>query len=335
MPIPGVEHSSMVDGSPAGSPAHDEFMASMFDGESDAEISPVTSPDEKTEDQPEDEEIEQEADKAKEKEEAETEEEEELDPLVKAELDKLKKLTAELEERIKGQDKYFTEQSEKLKKLREEAGVEDINKADKAARKDMKALGFNADGEYIARDYTRKHGERSAVLSDEILDHIADKGYIPKQLLPTVKGMRPILNALLNDIREELLTTVRSEVDGIHKEYKPIKEERATEKLQGQRVQLWSAYIGNFREKYKPTPEQEDVLREEIPRLWEMVDNSEPVEVEKALRRIIHDPEVLKKSAAKPKKAKPREEPAKVTQKAEPGKVDTSKHESILSSMYD
>lgn len=229
--------------------------------------------------------------------------EEELPPAIKQQLEILKQKEAELDQQKAGMEKYFTEQSERFKKLREEAGVEEIHKDDKSARKDTARLGFDAIGEYVYRDLTKP-------LTDEVLTRAVQQKIIPANMLEPIKAMKPVLNTLLNDLRKEVLTSLRDEVESVHGEYKPIKERIAENDLQTERHGKWTFTLGKFFDEYKPTDEQKAAMREEMgkPEFWAIVDKKDHPDVVKELRRIINDPEVIKKSAVKPVKTTAKKE---------------------------
>ena len=225
----------------------------------------------------------------------------------------VQKRLAALDKKMAGMDKWFTEQTERNKRLREEAGLDKLDKDDKAARAEAKKTGVDIPKEYIARDY-------SSIITDEVLDNAVKKGVIHESARPVLKNVMPVLNFLMNDLRSESQAAIREQVEAIRNDLTPISERIKSSDLNMARSQKWAPVLQKFRETYKPSREQVEVLSQEVLKSWDKFDGAEPAEIEAHLRRIRHDPETIKKTTVKPVKATPEKKSATTEQKTQTGK---------------
>lgn len=290
-----IEQSGVqTDGNPDdGSSVASDLLRGIFGDEEGAEETPGTPTDTEKTEQPE----------------STQEPEEELPPAVQKALDRIAEKEKALDDRIAGQDKWFTEQNERNKKLREEAGLSNIDKGDKKVQADMKGLGFDPSGNYLGHDYSEE-------LSDETLDYAVKHGRIRADVVPIIQAARPALNVLMNTLRKEVFTTLKAELASVKSEYVPVLERYAADERVAAQVGKWEPILQEFGAKYKPTPAQVKEIQKELKKtsVWGMVDTENPEELTKYLRRVISDPEVIKKNAVEPVKVKKEKEPAETSQ---------------------
>ena len=200
-----------------------------------------------------------------------------------------------LDEKLSGVDKWMTKNSEELKSLREEMGVQKAHEANKDASATAKKLGVELDADYIGSNPFRD--EKDTIFKHRVIPDTPQN----RQMVET---LAPLLDTAVNAAGMKSHQKMQARREAIREEFGPPLAAAMTFMIGLKRHAEWGQVEEQFFAKYPNLTEAQKSAVNEAKiakdgKLFTLIDSVTRDELLAELRKIAFDPEVVMNSGEK------------------------------------